>query len=411
MRRLWTLLGDARDLRFLLAANLVSLTGEWMLRTGVAYQIYVLTGSTLASAAAVLASLVPTIVLGSVAGVFADRWDRRRTMVATDLLMAAALLPLIAVHDAGRAWIVYLVLALQSCLAPFFASAEAALLPRVAPQDQLVTVNSLNAQVRDVARLIGAALGGVVAAAGGIGLLGALNAVTFLLSACLLLAIRVRRRPAAGEATHPLREWAEGLRIASSSPTLRVWLAFGLITGIGEAVIGTLMAPFVRDVLGGSARAYGMIMAAQAIGGLGGGLIVTLIGHRFTPRAMFGCGAVAFGLLDLALFTYPLLRPVLWPAVALIVLVGLPAAFMTAGAMTVFQEATEDEHRGRVWGATVAVDGAAMLLGTVAAGTLAGHLGILPVIAAQGVAYSLAGAMVLAALRPPAPDRVHALRR
>ncbi|MEV4636746.1 MFS transporter [Actinoplanes sp. NPDC049548] len=398
-----------RDLRLLLTANLISLIGDWMLRTGVAYQIYVLTGSTVASAAAVLASLVPSIALGSLAGVCADRWDRRRTMVGVNVLMAAALLPLLAVGNAGKAWIIYLVLAAQSCLSPFFSSAEAALLPTLVPQDRLVTANALNAQVRDIARLAGAALGGVAAAARGIALLGALDAVTFLLSAGLLLAIRVRRRPEHASRAHPVREWMQGLTIALGNHALRVFLAFGLVTGIGEAVIGTLMAPFVRDVLGGNAQAFGLFMAVQAIGGLGGGLIVTLVGHRFAPRAMFGWGAVAFGGLDLVLFTYPLLTPTLWPAVGLILLVGLPAAFLAAGSMTVFQQATEDGHRGRVWGAIVTVDGIAILVGSVAAGTLAGWWGILPVIATQGVVYALAGAMVLLCLPrrlTPAPGRL-----
>src|SRR4051794_29305935 len=125
-------LGIGRDLRLVLGATLISVTGDWMLRTGIAYQIYVLTGSTLASAAAVLASLLPKIALGSVAGVYADRWDRRRIMIGTNLLMVAALAPLLAVREADQAWLVYAVLAVQSCLAPFFASAEAALVPTLA---------------------------------------------------------------------------------------------------------------------------------------------------------------------------------------------------------------------------------------------------------------------------------------
>lgn len=405
MGRLRVVLGGNRDLRLLLAANLVSLTGDWILRTGIAYQIYVLTGSTLASAAAVLASLLPQVVLGSVAGVYVDRWDRRRTMAVTNLLMAATLLPLVAVQDAGQAWIVYAVIAVQSCLAPFFASAEAALVPSVAPADQLVTVNSLNGQVRDVARLLGAALGGVIAGFGGIALLSIVDIATFLLAAALIAGVRARPAPDSTQRPHVLREWAEGLRIAGTGRTLRVFLAFTLVTGIGEAIIGTLMAPFIRDVLGGSARAYGVIMAAQAIGGIAGGLLVTMIGHRFAPRAMFGWGAAVFGALDLVLFLYPLVARVLWPAIALMVLIGVPVAFMVAGAMTVFQQATDDRHRGRVYGATVAVDGAAMLLGTIAAGTLGERIGILPVITAQGAGYAAAGIMVLLALPRDTPVR------
>ncbi|GAB3978738.1 hypothetical protein GCM10027615_53680 [Plantactinospora veratri] len=133
MRRLWRILAANPDLRLLLGANLISLTGDWILRTGLAYQVYVLTGSTLASAGSVLASLLPQIALGSVAGVYADRWDRRRTMVVTNLLMLVALLPLLVVQHAGQVWLVYLVIAVQSCLAPFFTSAEAALVPMLVP--------------------------------------------------------------------------------------------------------------------------------------------------------------------------------------------------------------------------------------------------------------------------------------
>ncbi|WP_406039591.1 MFS transporter [Micromonospora sp. NBC_00898] len=403
MRRLWRILAGNGDLRLLLAANLISLTGDWILRTGLAYQIYVLTGSTLASAGSVLASLLPQIALGSIAGVYADRWDRRRTMVVTNVLMVVALLPLLAVQHAGQVWLVYLVIAVQSCIAPFFTSAEAALVPSLVAADHLVTVNSLNGQARDVARLVGAALGGVIAAVGGIALLSLVDMVTFALAAGLLWLISVRRRSGSATRPHVLREWAEGMRIALSSRVLQVFLAFTVITGIGEAIMGTLMAPFVRDVLGGDARAFGVIMAAQAVGGIVGGLTATVIGHHFAPRTMFGWGTVVFGALDLVLFLYPLATHVLWPAPVLIALVGLPAAFLTAGGMAVFQNATTDNHRGRVFGATAAVNGAAMLLGTIAAGTLGERIGILPVIVTQGGAYCLAGVVVLLALPRPAP--------
>src|SRR5215213_9201697 len=79
-------LGRAPDLRLLLGAGLVSMTGDWLLSVGLAYSVYALTGSTLASAATLLSSFVPQVLVGSVAGVFVDRWDRKRTMVVTNLL-------------------------------------------------------------------------------------------------------------------------------------------------------------------------------------------------------------------------------------------------------------------------------------------------------------------------------------
>src|ERR1700742_2800982 len=113
------LLRRNRDLRVLLGAGLVSMTGDWVLAVGLAYSIYALTGSTLASAAALLVSFVPQVVVGSVAGVLVDRWDRKRTMVVANGLMAVGLVPLLVVSGADRIWLVYVVLAVEACLEVF----------------------------------------------------------------------------------------------------------------------------------------------------------------------------------------------------------------------------------------------------------------------------------------------------
>lgn len=408
MRHVWTLLATGRDYRLLVSANVVSSTGDWILRTGLAFQIYVLTGSTVASATAVLAALLPQVVFGSFAGVLVDRWDRRRTVIATNVLLGVCLLPLLAVHGPGQVWIVYAVLAAQSCLALLFSTAEAALVPALVADRDLVTANALNAQARDVARLAGAALGGVLAGFGGLTLLTVADVATFAVAAALLALTgrRARPVPVSGPARRLVREWAEGLRIAVSTRALRTIMMFTVITGAGEAVMSTLMAPFVHDVLRGDARTYGVIMSAQAVGGIAGGALTTVFGHRFAPRRLLGWGAVAFGLLDLVLFLYPLLVASVWPAVVIMAVVGLPGALTVAGLMTVFQTATGDDHRGRVFAAMVAVGSAAMLVATAAAGTLAERLGVVAVIAVQGAGFCVAGVLVLVLLpRTPADGR------
>src|SRR5215218_6010880 len=103
-----------RDLRLLLAANLVSQSGDWILGIGIAYSVYDLTGSTMASAASLLAGVLPQVVAGPVAGVLVDRWDRRRSMIGANLAMALGILPLLMVTDAGLVWLVYGVLAVQA---------------------------------------------------------------------------------------------------------------------------------------------------------------------------------------------------------------------------------------------------------------------------------------------------------
>jgi MFS family permease len=108
---------------------------------------------------------------------------------------------------------------------------------------------------------------------------------------------------------------------------------------------------------------------------------------------------VAFGAVDLAIFLYPLGYVAVWPAAVGMVIVGVPGALTMAGAMTLFQRSTEDSHRGRVFGALGAVEGVAILAGTVCAGFLAQAVGIIPVLAVQGGGYVLAGFAMLVVLR------------
>jgi MFS family permease len=98
---MWRMLAGRRDLRLVLSAGIISMTGDWILTIGLIYAVYAATGSTVASALAMASAFAPQMLLGAVAGVFADRWDRKRTMIVADLLLAAGLLPLLLVHGAA----------------------------------------------------------------------------------------------------------------------------------------------------------------------------------------------------------------------------------------------------------------------------------------------------------------------
>jgi predicted MFS family arabinose efflux permease len=388
-----------RDVRLLLMAGLISQTGDWVLRTGIAYEVYALTGSTLASATVLLASLAPQVVVGSVAGVYVDRWDRRRVMIIVNLLLGLVLVPLLLAKSGDQVPIIYLVVAASSCLSPFFLAAEATMLPALVDQPNArIVANSLNGQVGNVARLVGAALGGVLTAAGGTAAVGAADTVSFAAAAVLIMLIRHRSGRRAVARLRLVGGWVQGLTFVRRSRPLTVILVFMAVTGIGEAIMGTLAAPFVDDVLGGTARTYGLIMSAQAVGGIAGGVLVALVSHRFQARTLFGWGAVGLGLFDLMLFLYPLLWTDAWPALVFIGLAGLPAAAMTAGLITVLQMATDDAVRGRVFGTVTAVQNAAMLAATGLAGGAAQRFGIVAVLTVQGAGYLGAGLMVLLAL-------------
>src|SRR5215211_864800 len=286
------MLGVLRQRNFLLLwlAGLISMAGDWALVVGLPVEIYRRTGSTVATAGMVLASLVPAIVLGSVAGIFVDRWDRRRLMVVVNLLLALTILPLLLV-DALGIWVAYAVLVAASCLEQLFVPAEVALLPNLLEggESQLVTANALSSLNRQAARIVGPAIGGVAVTVGGLAGVTIVDIASFVVAAGLILAIRTRAAAvgpalaagvaraadAAGSAWGRLiSEWRDGLAVVRGEPVLRALLLFMVITQFGEGLLGTLFVPWATDALHADAAGYGSLLSAQAIGGVIGALAI-----------------------------------------------------------------------------------------------------------------------------------------
>ncbi|MEU6710451.1 MFS transporter [Nonomuraea sp. NPDC046802] len=388
------LLRDNRDFRRLLAASVISQTGDWVISTGLAFYVYQLTGSTLASATMLLITRLPDVLLGSVAGVLADRWDRRRLLVGTDVLLALGLLPLLAVHEPSQIWIVYGVALWTGVLGTLLPPAQKALVPQLVAREQLLRANALHAQCGQIARLLGAMLGGVAVSAGGLGAVVLIDVASFAISAALQASLRTPGRPSA--ATSMGGQWVTGLRLAARHAGVRLLVAYMAIAGLGEGIFSTLAAPFVADVLGGGGDAYGLFLSVQAVGGIAGGLLVAAYAGAVKPQVLLGGATIVFGLTDLALFVYPLAVPALWPALVLIALAGAPAAAAMAGFTTLAQTVTADEHRGAVIGLLGSAHAATALLGTALAGVLGGTLGIVATLCLHAGGLIVAGLLVLA---------------
>src|ERR1700674_4452300 len=370
-----------RNFALLWFGGFVSNLGDFVLFVGLPYEIYHLTGSTLATAGMVLAFLVPDILLGSVAGVYVDRWDRRRLMVTVNLLQAVSLLPLLLVSQLGL-WVIYAVLLVESSVSQLFNPAHVAIMPSLLAggEDELLTANALSGVGRHLSRLIGPAIGGVVVAVGGLSAVTVVDSASFLVSAGMLALIPSRVAPR--RATESLEqetisawrrlvgEWRAGLRVVLGQPVLRALLVFASITAIGEGLTSALFVVWVVGPLHSDSTGWGLVLSTQAIGGLAGALVIARLGSRIRPLPLLIGAALAFGSIDLVLFTYPAVYPHIGPALVMLVIVGVPGAAMGAAVTTLQQSQTEDSHRGRVVGAMGAVAGLGALVGAVAAGVL-----------------------------------------
>lgn len=403
-----------RNFALLWLGGLISLAGDWVLMVGLPIYVYLLTHSVLATSITLITSMVPNILFGSVAGIFVDRWDRRRTLIGANALLALGLLPLLLVRTPDLVWVVYVVAFVESCLEQFTAPAQNALLPTLVGEEHLVAANSLNGVSGNLARLVGPALGGLIAALGGLNGIVLADAASFVLAGLLVSFIAGRTMPAkpapssaedeslpaaeAGAIRRAGREWVDGLGVIFHERTLRFLLLMFGISMLGEGVFGVLYPVFVYRILHGGALQIGQLMSAQAVGGLIGGLLVGWIGKRVMSRWVIGLGQVAFGLIDLAIFNTPAFFPVYWLSVGLFVAVGIPGLASSTGAQSLLQARTPDAYLGRVFGALGTTMGLLGLIGAVIAGTLTDRFGLINVLNVQGAGYVVAGLLMVAFL-------------
>jgi MFS family permease len=222
------------------------------------------------------------------------------------------LLPLLAVTTTDRLWIVYVVAALQSCLARLASPAKAALIPSLVPREQLTAANSLNAVSDNLARLVGSPIGGLAIQL--LGLVGVVvvDAATFLVSALLSAQIRVPKQvaaPRANEAEAPraslVADWLDGLRTIRRTPPLPAILSIGALSQVAQGIFVVLFVVFVLRELNGTGGDVGLIRGMQAIGGVIGGIVVGTLSRRLGPRGLISWGFVVFGLIALATWNAP----------------------------------------------------------------------------------------------------------
>ena len=391
------------------------MAGDWMLKIALPILVYELTGSVPATSGIVVANMLPTLLLGGIAGVFVDRWDRRKVMLVASLAQGVAVLPLVAVHDAGTVWIAYIVTFAVAALAQFFRPAEGALLPLLVDPDELLAANSLNAVNNNLARLAGPAVGGLVAAWAGLAAVAYVDAGTFVVAAGLLVLVRgrfaassrdtdqrerVRRTGLRAPVAAVWQEFVDGLAFIRRSRVLVVLIGTFSLTSIGEGVMGSLFAVYVKEGLHGGVTEVGWLMSAQAVGGIAGGVLGGWLGVRFRSIHLICVGAVVFGCLDLVLFVYPLFVPVFWPAMVLLVLVGIPGVVFGSALMAEIQAVASDAFRGRVFAAMGTTMGLATMLGAGLAGAFGEQLGAMVMLIVQGAGYVVAG-IVVGLLLPP----------
>ena len=387
----------SRDFSLLWFGGLASYTGMWAMLIALPLYVFQQTGSASAAGAIATAQFAPRLFT-SVAGVWVDRWDRRRTLVVANVAMAVLTLPLAIPAAVGASsstlWMVYLSVIMVSISGLVVGPAENALLPTLVEPKQLLAANSMNALNDNLARIIGPAIGGTVAAFVGISGVIALNAATYAIAAVLIWLIRrsAGMIPTTISATESTRvgfvsEWLGGLRLVLTSRAVVVVFVAAAVVLAGDSMLFALLAPFVDQNFTDAAVTFGLLMAARGAGGLLGGVLTAPLGQALPLLHRLGGTTVVAGGLVAVLVLVPSV-PV---ALVAMVLLGIAAVVWGASIQTTIQSSVPNAYLGRVFGSFGTTNAAAMTVGSAAAAALSEPLGVTAVLLVAVVLYVASG--------------------
>jgi MFS family permease len=335
-----------RDFRLFWIGLFVSNTGTWMQMIATNWLLYQLTDSPVQLGLNGIFRAIPAISLGLISGTFADRYDRRRLMLGTQILLGLLALGLGVLDHSGhvQAWQIYVFTFVSSAVGSLDGPARQALFPSLVPRSILPNAVAFNSLLWKGAALLGPTLGGL--AINLMGTAGAFyaNAVSFLAVVVALLLMRTSLSERQRQRDF-LSETKAGFSYIVSQPVI---LGVMIMEGV-SSVFGldnAMLTIFASDILQVGAGGFGLLQSARGLGAVVGSSLFIAMGHRsdqgrilFYSALLYGAGFAFFGLSSSFLFS-----------LGLIAFVGATDTIWGAARATILQLITPEKFRGRVMG-------------------------------------------------------------
>ncbi len=353
-----------RNFRRLWMAQIVSEIGDWFYTLSIYTLLLQFTGHASSVALALVLQVLPQTLAGPTAGVVNDRLKRKHVMIAADLARMVIVLAMLLVRSRSMVWLVYPLLLAETTMAAFFEPARNAVIPNIAAEGEVLVANTLSSATWSVNLLIGASVGGVVAAFSGRDTVFVLNAISFLASAIFIGGMRFAEPHAEGAAPLRPRDLVdftpvlEGIRYIRSHPTLLPTV----FAKAGELMIGPSWVIFTVmgarefavhghgiSAAGGAMLGMSILLGGRGVGALVGPLVAARWADRSDQRLRWG---ILLGYLTISA-GYGVLGAsrTVWMAAACAMLAHAGGSIVWVFSTTLLQLHTEDRFRGRVFAA------------------------------------------------------------
>ncbi|MCC7174488.1 MAG: MFS transporter [Bryobacterales bacterium] len=374
------LLRSNRNYRYTWLGQVVSEIGDHFNNVAVFSLAMEITRSGMVVTGVMMARAIPMVMAGPLAGVLLDRMDRKRIMIASDLMRAAVAALFILTVGRRGAGLLYLFSALLMFASPFFTSGRASVLPAIASKEELHTANSLTQTTQWITLTLGAMLGGISVTQFGWEGAFLVNALSFLFSAWAISRLRVasgfraqRTSLTETEVVRPWNEYMQGLRYMGRTP-LVIGIAvinIGWASGGGAAQI--LFSLFGEIVFGRGAAGIGTIWSFAGLGLIVGGLIGHRLGRRLSFRAYKWTIAAAYVVHGGAYVVFSQMQQY-WAALLFIAISRAGVAVSSVLNFAQLLRHVPDEYRGRVFATLESMTWSTMMLSMMGAGLASGSM-------------------------------------
>lgn len=385
------LLRNNRPFRMLWLGQVVSQMGDWFDTIAVYTIALRLTGSSRSVALIMVARFLPSVVMGPLSGVVADRFSRRSVMIASDIMRAVVVLGFLFVRRPDQMWLVYVLTVLQLAFSAFFEPAKTAAIPSIVSDRELVPANAIASVTWSAMLTIGAVIGGIVAGWFGTDAAFVLDSVTFIASALLIASVRFPKRPERPKTKLTISkalgisDTIEGARYVKHRPGVLAYLLVKPAWGLGGGIL-TLLAVFgerVFPVRGSSAMGIGVLFTARGIGTAVGPIVARRWSGETRRQMQYSIG-IAFligGVFYIAFGASPSF------ALALIFLAiaHCGGSILWVFSTVLLQREVEDAFRGRVFAAELALLTLTMAASNFIVGELMDRFGYSPRVVTVGV--------------------------
>lgn len=378
------LLRGNRSFRQVWLGQVVSQMGDWFDTIALYTIILNLTGSGRAVGLLLVARFLPSFLVGSLSGVVADRFNRRSIMIISDLLRAVVVLGFLFVRRADQLWIIYFLTVLQLALSTFFEPAKTAIIPSIVSDGELVAANAISSVTWSVMLTLGAAIGGVVTGWFGTDVAFILDAMTYLLSAALIASVRIPKRPPREKSKLTfgralgITQTVEGAHYVTQRPGVLALLLVKPAWGLGGGIL-TLLAVFGEKIFPvgkSAATGIGVLFAARGIGTAVGPIVARRISGEGKNRMQVSIG-VAFLIGGAFYMAFG------WATSFVVALLVLGLAHTGGSILWVYstvllQRCVDDNFRGRVFAAELALFTLTMAISNYVTGELIDRFGLSP---------------------------------